>query len=96
MANEVLTKLDAIERYSLLGAKNVLQLDDVSLLTGHSKSHLYKLTCKKQIPYYKQGKCLYFDKKEIEAWMKQNRVTTQAEAQQKAVAFAVNQKGGKK
>ena len=41
-------KLDLILIYSLLAAKNVLTLEDVSLLTGLSKSHLYKLTCNHQ------------------------------------------------
>ena len=45
MEHEILNKLEAIERYTLLAAKNVLCFDDVALLTGFSKSHLYKLTC---------------------------------------------------
>ena len=62
MNEEILDRLDKIERYTLLAAKNVLCLDDVSLLTGLSKSHLYKLTCNHQIPHYKpNGKQMYFD-----------------------------------
>lgn len=88
-------ELDAIKRYTLLGAKNVLNLEDVALLTGLSKSHLYKLTCQKMIPHYKQnGKQMWFDKAEIEAWQKQKRVTTQAEAEQQAIAYAVTGKKG--
>ncbi len=34
--------INKILNYSLLAAKNVLTLEDVSLLTGLSKSHLYK------------------------------------------------------
>ena len=95
MANEqmILERLNAIERYSLLGAKNVLLLDDVALLTGLSKSRLYKLTCGKQIPFYKNAKMLYFDKKEIEDWMRQNKSISQMEAEQKADAYLFR-KGG--
>lgn len=72
---QIKEQLDRIERYSLLAAKSVLTLEEVSLLTGLSKSHLYKLTCKKEIPHYKPcGKQLYFDHKEVEEWMKQNKV----------------------
>lgn len=87
----ILSKLEAIERYSLLGAKNVLLMDDVALLTGLSKSHLYKLTCKNEIPHYKSngGKTNYFDRKEVEDWMKANKVLTQTEAEQKATAYIV-------
>lgn len=87
----ILSKLEAIERYSLLGAKNVLLMDDVALLTGLSKSHLYKLTCKNEIPHYKSngGKTNYFDRKEVEDWMKANKVLTQTEAEQQATAYIV-------
>ncbi len=94
VADLITARLDAIERYSLLSAKNVLTLDDVAILTGLSKSHLYKLTSSKQIPHYKPNtKSMYFDRVEIEEWMKQNRVQTQAEAEQKAVSYVVK-KGG--
>lgn len=80
----------------MLAAKSVLDIDDVALLTGLSKSHLYKLTCTHQIPYYKpKGKLVYFDRDEIEAWMKQNRVNTTAEAEQQAIAYVVGKEVGK-
>ena len=74
--------------YTLLAAKNVLTLEDTSLLTGLSKSHLYKLTCNRQIPHYKpNGKQLYFDRTEIEAWMKQGKVNTIDESEQMEVVY---------
>ena len=96
MEEKILEELNTIKCYTLLAAKNVLTLNDVALITGLSKSHLYKLTCSRQIPHYKQnGKQMYFDKAEIEAWMKQNRVNTQAEAEQTAINYVVG-KGGRK
>ena len=87
-------KLNQILIYSLLAAKNVLTLEDVALLTGLSKSHLYRLTCTHQIPYYKpNGKQIYFDRAEIESRMKQNRVATAAEINQQAQVFCMK-KGG--
>ena len=89
----ILQELSQIKAYSLLGAKSVLCLDEVALLTGLSKSHIYKLTCTKQIPYYKpNGKYMYFDKAEIESWMRRGRIATQQEAEQQAIAYVV--KGG--
>lgn len=90
-------KLNQILVYSLLAAKRVLTLQDAALLTGLSKSHLYRLTCTRQIPYYKpHGKQIYFDRGEIEAWMKQNRVATQQETEQAAITYVITgkQKGG--
>lgn len=88
-------KINKILVYSLLAAKNVLTLEDVALLTGLSKSHLYRLTCTHQIPYYRpNGKQIYFDRSEVEAWMKQNRVATIKETEQQAIAYVVTGKKG--
>lgn len=80
-----------IKSYALLGAKKALTMHDASLLTGLSKSHLYKLVCAKAIPYYKSqgGKLTYFEKEELEAWLLNHRVSSNAEAEQKAVNFLV-------
>ena len=76
--------------------KKMLSIDDVSVLTGLSKSHLYKMTCSHQIPYYKpNGKLMYFDKAEIEEWMRQNRIETTDEAEQRALSYII-EKGGVK
>ena len=83
-----MTQLDRIERYSLLAAKNVLDLEDASIVLGIAKSTLYKMTMRKEIPYYKpNGKLVYFDKKELEDWMRQNRVSTECEVQEKAAKY---------
>ena len=54
-------------------SKSVLNIDEVSLLTGLSKSTIYKFTHYGTIPFYKQAKHLYFDKKEVENWLKEKR-----------------------
>lgn len=88
-------KLNQILVYSLLAAKNVLTLEDAILLTGMSKSYLYKLTCKQEIPHYKpNGKQIYFDRKELEDWMKRNRVATKEEIEQSATNYLVTGKIG--
>ena len=90
----ILSKLEAIERYSLLAAKNdALTIDDAAVLTGMSKSHIYKLTCSKQIPFYRpSGKLIYFSRLELEGWLKQNRVTPEYEAEQQATAYVLTRK----
>lgn len=95
MEEIIIKQLADIRNYSLLAAKNVLDIDDVVLLTGLSKSYVYKLTCKKEIPYYKpNGKLIYFDRQEVESWMKQNRVNSIVEAEQEASKYLM-EKGGK-
>lgn len=93
-------QLNRIEQLTLLGAKNVLTTEDAVLLTGMSKSHLYKLTCGQKIPHYKpNGKQIYFDRSELESWLKQNRVQTLDEVEGEAISHLLNlrnKKGGKK
>ena len=89
----IMDAIEEIKKYSLIAAKEVLLVDDVSVLTGISKSTIYKMTCNRSIPHYKpSGKCLYFDKREIENWMRQNRVNTNEESEQKALAYILKGK----
>jgi len=87
MEKEILAELEQIKCYSLLAAKSMLTLSEAALMTGLSKAYLYRLTCTKQIPYYKPNGRVYFNKSELEAWMQQNRMNTTAEAESKAAAY---------
>lgn len=88
MENDVIERLKRIERNTLLASKKVLTFEDVALLTGFSKSHLYKLTCYHQIPHYKpNGKNIYFDREEIEEWLKQNKVETDEAIDRRATTY---------
>ena len=62
---------------NLIGTqKEVLTTDEASKYLGVSKATLYKMTMERQIPHYKSptGRLCYFNRKEIEAWMQNNRV----------------------
>lgn len=91
MEEMILRKLEQIEKNSLLASKNILNVEDVALLTGLSVSTIYKLTHSRQIPFYKPcGKVVFFDKREIEDWLKANRVSTAEEISQQAQSFCMN------
>jgi len=85
-------RLEAIEA-ELKAKKNVLNLSEVSRMTGLSKSHLYKLTCYKKIPFYKQAKHLYFDRIEIENWLKSSRYATMDELERQASTYGTANQG---
>ena len=88
--------LKRIECNTLLATKTVLTVDDVATLTGLSKSHIYKLTYSHQIPHYKpSGKQVYFDRSEIEEWLKRNRVDSVEEIEQAAINHVVMNKKGR-
>ena len=82
----ILGKLERLESLTLLSAKNVLTVEDVSLLLGLSKARIYTLCSEKKIPHYKQGK-LYFKRSEVEAWQTANRMPTRAEVESKAALY---------
>lgn len=70
--------------------KEVLTSDEAALYMGVSKSYLYKLTMRKEIPHYKpMGKMCYFNRLELEEWLQQNRCATDSEISQKAQAYCM-------
>lgn len=93
---EIQKQLEEIRSLCLCAAKNVLDINDVANLTGFSIGYIYRLTSQHKIPHYKpNGKSLYFDRAELEAWMKQNRVNTTDEAAQIAAEHLAQLNGNK-
>lgn len=86
------TRLDRIERLTLISAKTVLDIDEASLLTGFSKGHLYRLTSERQIPHYKKSRKLYFKKSELEAWLLEDKVLTAEDIESQATTYVVTHK----
>ena len=102
---EIIERLNAIERkLEELAAlnkelaalnKETLNLKEAARYLNMSCSHLYKLTSAKEIPHYKpRGKQVFFERKELDRWLLQNRQTTKAEMEQAAIDYVV--KGGKR
>ena len=55
--------------------KNILNFYEAVEFLGISKSLLYKMTAKMLLPHYKpRGKMVYFDKKELEEWIRKGRI----------------------
>lgn len=58
--------------------KEILNMKDVCHYLDISQSLLYKLTCTGEIPHFKpRGKMIFFEKKELIAWIKRNKVNDQ-------------------
>lgn len=74
----------------VLHSKNVLSFEEASRFLNLSKSYLYKLTSGNLIPHYKpQGKMLYFEKTELEAWLRQNPIRTHAQTEAEAQKYVL-------
>ena len=87
---ERLTNLERINQ----GAKTILTLEEVAKYTNYSKSYIYKLTSRREIPCYKpNGKQLYFKRTEIDEWLLTNRKMTNKEIESEvATKSALQQK----
>ena len=89
-------RVEELEQMLFL-TKNVLSFDEASKFLNLSKSYLYKLTSGNLIPHYKpQGKMLYFEKVELEAWLRQNPIKIQAQIEQEAQKYILNNRPLKK
>lgn len=85
---------DLITANTIFCTKEVLTSDEAAQYMGISKSYLYKLTMRQQIPHYKpMGKMCYFNRAELEQWLQSNRVSTDSEISGKAQSYCIG-KGG--
>jgi len=90
-----LEELAALNKELAALNKETLNLKEAARYLNVSCSHLYKLTYTKEIPHYKpRGKQIYFEKRELDQWLLQNRQKTKAEIEQAAIDYVVV-KGGK-
>jgi excisionase family DNA binding protein len=90
-----LEELAALNKELAALNKETLNLKEAARYLNMSCSHLYKLTSAKEIPHYKpRGKQVFFERKELDRWLLQNRQTTKAEMEQAAIDYVV--KGGKR
>lgn len=80
MNEEIIKRLDQIQQLTLIAAKEVLDVAEVSLLTGKKIQTIYNLVHRREIPCYKpNAHTVRFKKSEINDWLLQNRQATNAE-----------------
>ena len=66
-------------------AKEVLKIEEADIFMGISKSRLYKMTHRHELPFFRpNGKLIYFEKAELLKWMRQNRSMSEAETKEAA------------
>ncbi len=77
---KVLDALSDIKRYTLLAAKEMLTVEDMSLLTGFKPTYIRKMIQEGRLPYYKpsNGK-VFFKKSEVNAYLEGQRIPSIAE-----------------
>jgi excisionase family DNA binding protein len=86
-------ELAVIKQLLTVQTDEPLNIDEACKYLNNSKSYLYKLTCRKEIPYYKpNGKKIYFKKSELDKWLFRNKVNTNEQLDRGAEAF-IKEKG---
>ena len=96
MSQEDLNQItDLVTARTIFATKEVLTSEETAQYMGVSKSYLYKLTMRREIPHYKpMGKMCYFNRAELENWLQNNRVATDEEIKERATNYCM--KGGKR
>lgn len=89
----ILQKLAKIEKILARNTKPILTVDDLIDYSGYSRSYIYKLVHRKEIPFYKPGgKNLFFKREEINEWLLQNKSKSESEIEAEAINYALNKR----
>lgn len=65
----IIERLARVETLLTLLVKEALTAQEAAMVMGISPQHLRRIAKERQIPYYRQGRNIYFSKKEIQQEM---------------------------
>lgn len=75
----------------IMKPKNMLSFEEACEYTTLSRSTLYKLTSQKKIPFYKpSGHLLFFERTELDNWLRSNPVRTDEQLTDMANSYVMN------
>lgn len=95
MSTELEEVSKQVTENTIFCTKEILTSDEAAKYMGISRSYLYKLTMRQQVPHFKpMGKLCYFNRKELEQWLQSNRVPTINQLEEQAAAYNLK-KGGR-
>ncbi|MEO7214928.1 helix-turn-helix domain-containing protein [Mucilaginibacter sp.] len=99
----LLAKVERLENLLVNGKDNgitlkeMLTIVEASEYMGISKSSLYKMTMRSELPTYRPGgKKVYLKRTEINDWLASQRRNSNAEIEQQAINYMVNNPMGKR
>ena len=85
-------RLERIEKL-LTNNKEVLTFEEACEYMGVSRSFLYKLTSRRQIPHSKpNGKIIFFEKQKLNLWLLRNRRKSKLEIESEALKYTLTNK----
>jgi excisionase family DNA binding protein len=87
LSKAILAKLEELKKATAIASKDILSVEECAIFTGLTKLTIYSLSSKRDIPHYKKGNKLYFSKKELEAWIRKDRIATNDEISARAATY---------
>lgn len=69
--------------------KEIFNFDEAAAYLSMSKSTLYKLTAKKEIPHYKPNRFVFFERSELDNWIRAAAVKTEEQLSQEAIDYTM-------
>lgn len=88
IVNEIRSLREEISR----GSKEFIDMEDMQKLTGFSRSYIYKLTSKREIPFYRpHGGKIFFKRQEVEDWIESSRVSSVSEISSRSAYLVAEQ-----
>jgi len=89
---KILEQLDRIERLVRTN-KNVRNFEEACDYTGISRSYLYKLTARGEIPFSKpMGKMIFFSKEKLDEWLLSHQRKSSDNLKAEAINYAFKNK----
>lgn len=82
-------RIDALEGLFLC-QKEIFNFDEAAAYLSMSKSTLYKLTSKKEIPHYKPNRFVFFEREELDKWIRAAAVGTEEQLNDQVNAYTMN------
>lgn len=80
---DISARLDRLEKAAAL-SKNVLSVKECAMLIGYTEKYLRLMIAQHEIPHYRRGNRIYFNRAEVESWMLGQRVSSNEEIKSKA------------
>lgn len=81
-------RIEALENIFLC-QKDIFNLDEAATYLSMSKSTLYKLTSKKEIPHYKPNRFIFFERSELDKWIRSAAVKTEDQLNDQVNAYTM-------
>jgi excisionase family DNA binding protein len=82
--DDIAKRLERLERATLLN-KAVLDVKEAAMLTGYSVKYMRLLIAQHEVPYYRRGNRLFFNRSELEDWMLNERYPSNEEIKRRAI-----------